>query len=212
MDTRKIALELADVLEKELYTQVAWEERLSTVWLRLKDDPTLELCERLVEHAIKTNAPKIIIDDLPRTVAGFREISHRVKLWTIDLQARYDSRELESVISGIQNIISQLVDGALANEAYQAQEHFYNQRITRVLNQFCLDNKVYGPYPDLRQLVTSGYYPGHIPFNGGRWRYAGGFGSPNNDVDSRVYINSRLHQTIAALRDQDHPMFNEEQK
>jgi hypothetical protein len=209
MDKRKICLDLADVLEKELYTQAEWEERLATVWLRLKDDATLELCERLAEHAIETNAPKIDITGLPQTVGGFREIIRVVKDWSLDLQHKYDSRELDATISLIQNMVQQMVDGALHSEAGHATEVFYGTRVQKAFNQFCLDHKVYSIYPELRQCVIHGYYPQNFT-NSNRYRFGGPFGYGHNEIDSRVYINSRLHQTLTALRDADNPMFSEE--
>ncbi|WBF04907.1 hypothetical protein [Erwinia phage vB_Ea277G] len=209
MDKRKICLDLADVLEKELYTQAEWEERLSTVWLRLKDDATLELCERLVEHVIETNAPKIDISALPQTVSGFREITRVVKDWSLDLQHKYDSRELDATIGLVQSMVQDMVNSALSSEASHATEVFYGTRVQKAFNQFCLDHKVYSIYPELRQTVVNGYYP-HNFAAGNRWRFGGPFGYGAVDVDSRVYINSRLHQTLTALRDADNPMFSEE--
>lgn len=204
MNKKEIAANLADVLEKELFTQGSWESRLATVWLRLEQDPTLELCERLVEHAIQTNAPKIDISNLPHTVSGFREIKHVVKGWMSDLQHKYDSRELDNALAMVNNMVEPLVDGSLQLEANTATDHFYNTHLTRVFNQFCLDNKVYGFYPDLRQMVVDGYSPVNWG-NTARWR----FGYGNNDVDSRVYINNRLHHLLTILRDPLNPMVSE---
>ena len=204
MNKKEIAANLADVLEKELFTQGSWESRLATVWLRLEQDPTLELCERLVEHAIQTNAPKIDIGNLPHTVGGFREIKHVVKGWMSDLQHKYDTRELDNALGMVNTMVESLIDGALQLEASTATDHFYNTHISRVFNQFCLDHKVYGFYPELRQMVIHGYAP--MPFqNPNRWR----FGYGHNDVDSRVYINARLHQVLTTLRDPLNPLLSE---
>lgn len=201
MDKKKICHDLADLLDKELYTQERWEDRLSAVWLALKDNPVLELAERLVEHEVQTNVPHIDISAVPRTVAGWREIPNVLRNWAKDIQRKHSGQNVDRAVADVVGMVSQFVEATINQEAQTALDHFYNQKLQGIVNQYVMETKAYGIYHHLRQLVTSGWYPG-MEFNN-RWNMV----SYGNEVDSRVYINSRLHQAIDILRKMDENAF-----
>lgn len=202
MDKKKICHDLADLLEKELYTQERWEDRLATVWLALKNNPILELAERLVEHEVQTNVPKIDISALPRTVAGWREISNVVRHWAKDIQRKHAGANVDQAVANVQLLINSFVETTITEEAQLALGHLYNQKVHGILNQYVLDTKAYSIFNDLRQLVMTGFYPG-FDYNNNRFALF----SYGNEVDSRVYINGRLHRAIDILRQMDEKAF-----
>lgn len=202
MAKQNYATLLANLLEKELYTQERWEDRMSVVWAGVDDQPIFEVAERLVEHAVRTNVEQLDLRDIPRTLDGWCTLNNLIREWGTGILRKHSGVAAEQAVNYATEMLAGYVTGTIQTEANRAYEWFYQTHLPKVANQFILEHKLYAHH----QLIFEQIIRQQAIYARNR------FGLFNvtycNNYTSRTYINGMLHQVIDALRDKECTQFD----